>query len=512
MIDVFRKPSRSFLMPPVGETLEADTVIDISHESLMRVWGRLEAWADEEARSAQMYRRLADTAALHAAGKAGLWRDPDLQLALDWRDQNQPNETWASRYHPGFIAAMDFLTQSRNAREAERAEQERDAREERERRQEKADRDRRDLKRVRIAAGVFLVLSVAAIGAAAWAVRAQQSAQVWQDRMTERLYGQLSSSDGGLVIFALDQLSHGNSVESLFERIPPANARSNDWVASVSLALDHSRESRVTQGSEWVRQVRALLARQMSAARGIDPPPMWTADESVNRRIAIAGGSLWIGRRDGADGGSRAWDGGDLSDSPGRQVTVPPFWIHEHEVTNAEYRRFDPRHEPGASGDLPVVEVTWHDAMAYAAWLGGSLPTEAQWEFSARGPGGRTYPWGEEPPACERANFVACVTATGAPATLLPVKAGREKGKTPEGVYDLAGNAWEWSRDLAALYPSPDETATPEPPGGLRRVLRGGAFNSPAKDVRPTRRGHGLPVYPSMNFGFRVVWSAKGPL
>ncbi|MGA2411206.1 MAG: hypothetical protein ABSG46_12560 [Candidatus Binataceae bacterium] len=121
VIDVFREPSRSFLMPPAGEALAAETVIDISHESLMRVWQRLDKWADEEAQSAQSYRRLADSAVLHAAEKASLWRDPELQLALDWRRQSQPNETWALRYHPGFTLAMRFLTQSAEVREAERA-------------------------------------------------------------------------------------------------------------------------------------------------------------------------------------------------------------------------------------------------------------------------------------------------------------------------------------------------------------------------------------------------------
>jgi len=117
VIDVFRDPSRSFLMPPAGEALEQGTFVDISHESLMRVWRRLDAWADEEAQSAQTYRRLTETAALHAKGEAGLWRDPDLQLALNWRDANQPNETWASRYRAGFASAMDFLSQSSQARE-----------------------------------------------------------------------------------------------------------------------------------------------------------------------------------------------------------------------------------------------------------------------------------------------------------------------------------------------------------------------------------------------------------
>ena len=66
---MFREPSRSFLMPPAGEALEPETVIDISHESLMRVWERLQAWAEEEAQSARLYRRLAETAMLHEAGQ-----------------------------------------------------------------------------------------------------------------------------------------------------------------------------------------------------------------------------------------------------------------------------------------------------------------------------------------------------------------------------------------------------------------------------------------------------------
>ena len=165
VIDVFRKPSRSFLMPPAGEALETETVIDISHESLMRVWQRLNTWADEEAQSAQMYRRLADAAGRHAVGKASLWREPDLQLALDWRDQSQPNETWASRYHPGFAAAMGFLTQSSEAREAERERLEQQRRREVEAEQEKAkaQSQARNARRMRLAAMVCIAFAAVAI-------------------------------------------------------------------------------------------------------------------------------------------------------------------------------------------------------------------------------------------------------------------------------------------------------------------------------------------------------------
>jgi uncharacterized RDD family membrane protein YckC len=124
IIDVFRKPSRSFLMPPLPERLEDGTVVDVSHESLMRVWRRLKTWTEEEAQSARVYRRLADTAALHEEGKASLWGDPELQLALDWRRHEQPAPAWGELYDDRFEAAMAFLDRSRDVRNAARAEAE----------------------------------------------------------------------------------------------------------------------------------------------------------------------------------------------------------------------------------------------------------------------------------------------------------------------------------------------------------------------------------------------------
>jgi hypothetical protein len=113
VIDVFRQEGRSFLMPPVDVMLDANSVIDISHESLIRGWQQLKAWVNEEAESARTYRRLADDAVLHEQGKVPYWRDPALQLALDWRKQQKPNQAWAQRYHPAFESAMTFLKESR---------------------------------------------------------------------------------------------------------------------------------------------------------------------------------------------------------------------------------------------------------------------------------------------------------------------------------------------------------------------------------------------------------------
>jgi hypothetical protein len=115
VLDVFRQPSRSFLIPPACEALLQETMIDISHESLMGVWQQLNTWADEEAQSAQIYQRLAVTAALYEMGQAALLRDPELQLTLDWREQNQPNQTWAARYHGDFANGINFLQMSCDA-------------------------------------------------------------------------------------------------------------------------------------------------------------------------------------------------------------------------------------------------------------------------------------------------------------------------------------------------------------------------------------------------------------
>ena len=124
VIEVFREPTRSFLMPPAGTPLAPDTPVDISHESLMRVWQRLRNWVDEEARAAQVYRRLAETAELNAIGQAALLRPPDLPFTLDWQARERPTAAWAHRYRPGLDAALQFLQRSQQTYDKEvRAEQ-----------------------------------------------------------------------------------------------------------------------------------------------------------------------------------------------------------------------------------------------------------------------------------------------------------------------------------------------------------------------------------------------------
>ena len=112
VIEYFRRPGRSFLTPPAGVPLTGDSMIDISHESLIRGWTRLDEWVNQERESVEVYQRLAETAALNAQGRAGLWSDPDLSYALNWRVKEKPNAEWGACYHPGFVSAMNFLDRS----------------------------------------------------------------------------------------------------------------------------------------------------------------------------------------------------------------------------------------------------------------------------------------------------------------------------------------------------------------------------------------------------------------
>jgi energy-coupling factor transporter ATP-binding protein EcfA2 len=124
VVEHFRKPGRSFLMPAHYVPLTSDSVIELSHESLMRIWNKLNAWVEEEFESAQMYKRLSDAAAMYQIGKTGLWRPPDLQLALNWQKKQRPTREWAQRYDEAFERAVVFLDTSRITYEAELKNQE----------------------------------------------------------------------------------------------------------------------------------------------------------------------------------------------------------------------------------------------------------------------------------------------------------------------------------------------------------------------------------------------------
>jgi formylglycine-generating enzyme required for sulfatase activity len=240
-----------------------------------------------------------------------------------------------------------------------------------------------------------------------------------------------------------------------------------------------------------VELTRTLRERFVSVHPELTPQPASQADESLNPRIRIEGGSFLMGSPPFV---------GDDDEHPQHRVQVGPFFIQQHEVTNEEYRRFDPSHSfPESQGRHPVVNITWYDALAYAVWTGGNLPTEAQWEYTARGRTSREYAWGDDPPG-GRTQYYPGFGESAPVAT-------HSDAATPEGVHDLAGNISEWCRDYYARYTVEAVIDPTGPLTGQQRVVKGNSIYTPNVFAIAAAREPNYPNNPSANIGFRVVFS-----
>ena len=203
---------------------------------------------------------------------------------------------------------------------------------------------------------------------------------------------------------------------------------------------------------------------------------------------------------------------------PKHQVWLAPFFIDIHEVTTAQYASFlvaTNRAAPwqwdtvnlALHSDRPVIGVDWLDADAYCRWKGKRLPTEAEWEKSARGTDGRLYPWGNWVPNKDLANF-ALGARFSYSQVLMPVRS-YEHGKSPYGLYHMAGNVWEWVQDWYAVnYYDISPGQNPQgPEQGQFKVLRGGSWSDLPKYLLTYGRFKLPPETRNSYTGFRCAKS-----
>ena len=203
---------------------------------------------------------------------------------------------------------------------------------------------------------------------------------------------------------------------------------------------------------------------------------------------------------------------------PMHRVWVGSFSMDLHEVTTAQYAAFlaaTNRLAPwqwntvdlSQHGDRPVIGVDWSDADAYCRWKGNRLPTEAEWEKSARGTDGRLYPWGNWAPYKDLANF-ALGARFSYSQVLMPVQS-YEHGKSPYGLYQMAGNVWEWVQDWYSVnyYEISPEHNPQGPEQGQFKVLRGGSWSDLPKYLLTYGRFKLPPETRNSYTGFRCAKS-----
>lgn len=206
--------------------------------------------------------------------------------------------------------------------------------------------------------------------------------------------------------------------------------------------------------------------------------------------------------------------------TPAHEVEVAAFEIDVTEVTQQAYQACvaagvcrAPQEEfsPATTPRWPVRYVSWNEANTYCQWVGGALPSEAQWERAARGPGSGFWPWGDTPPDCLHANFKDCGQSQPDPVGSHP------DGLNGFGLLDLAGNLFEWTGDwFSETYYGQSARSDPTGPASgdcpenvsltdTCRVIRGGSFRSDANGVSVSNRWAQIPELATAAIGFRCV-------
>jgi len=257
------------------------------------------------------------------------------------------------------------------------------------------------------------------------------------------------------------------------------------------------------------QQIAAFPTFAPNAEGAVVKPDPHLADTDTASMGLIPAGPFTMGK-----------EGANPDEQPTHRVSLAAFYIDKYEVTVAGYAKFlksegaDPpflwqEARQDKNQDKPVLGVDWYDAAAYCRWAKKRLPTEAEWEKAARGTDGRIYPWGNDPPTNIHANF-GHEAATGYAAV---AKVGSfEKGQSPYGIYELAGNVWEWVADRydEHYYQHSPERNPRGPTTGPLRVVRGGAWNSSPSIITAANRNSNVPSARRSDVGFRCAKDGPG--
>ena len=280
----------------------------------------------------------------------------------------------------------------------------------------------------------------------------------------------------------------------------------------------------VVQNGQAVAPAPApTAAPEVEAAPAVDPNAANETEERaqfINFQNSLGGQMLFVPSGHFVMG-SDATDAAP-NERPLTRMTLSRYYLSRYLITNAEYEAFDSSHArkraPGAGDRHPVVYVSSLEAIKFCQWLSTRerkryrLPTEAEWEYAARGKEGKRYPWGAYEGRGDLANFADKNTVfawsdrevddgypESSPVGSFPM------GASPFGMEDMAGNVWEWCLDFYEAYKGMPKVNPHGPKAGAKRVYRGGSWKSRFNSLRTTVRGSNLPSFSCNDLGFRIA-------
>ncbi len=259
--------------------------------------------------------------------------------------------------------------------------------------------------------------------------------------------------------------------------------------------------------SRFTIAVLVLMAVGCTPAPNDQPPPCteigqtWESPIDGAVMVCVPAGEFLMG-------GANSDPDAKAVEKPQHTVYLDAYWIDQTEVTNAQYRQCVEagacQRDPvvGSTGvasrtqldyylnedfdDYPVLVYYPDQAVDFCQWVEGRLPTEAEWEKAARGTDGQRFPWGDDDPTCQLANYYGCGKDTSAVGSY-------PDGASPYGALDMAGNVWEWVADGfdPDYYATSPEQNPTGPEDAKYLVRRGGGFHSFGRDLRASRRASG---------------------
>ena len=314
-----------------------------------------------------------------------------------------------------------------------------------------------------------------------------------------------------LVIFILLGAC-GGSKPTHYAVLPTLETTQVDQQTPTAMTEIEQQPTKMSQSVNDESQISSLLFCQ-ERVRSIDGAV----------EIFIPAGEFVFGCIDDHNGGYECM-GDEL---PSRRLTLEAYFIDKYEVSNAQYAAcvasggcFDPVYRYSSTREAyygnpefdnyPAVNISWYEASAYCAWVGGRLPTEAEWEKAARGTDSRAFPWGDSAPTCKLASYRDETGGEECAKDTMPQGAYPE-GASPYGVMDLAGNVWEWVQDWYVLSPSGArlEIDPFEENLDLHKVVKGGSWDYSWSRLRISCNSDHAPNEHKLSFGFRCVNPTK---